>query len=415
MDRTLRICLVTEYFHPDDTGGTPTVLSTLARYLADHHPDLAIDVVTSRNSYRVRKARLAPFEDWKGVRITRVACPRSNRPSAMLRMLAGQLFALQAFRTVLFRRRYDLVFVGTNPPVAPSMARALRRMTGTPYAYLIHDLFPDLAMALGILPAGHPVARLAKAAQRRWLHAADRVLVLGRCMRDYLVAAYGVPADRISVIPNWSDPEKIRPLPKTTRFRAAHDLTGFVVLYAGNFGQYQHFDDILLAAKLLRTREPDVTFVLVGGGARRDYLAEYIEKEKLDNVRMFPFVPVEEFPDLLASADVSLTTLEPGAEGLGVPSKFYNILASGRPTVAIMGAGCEVARVLEEERCGRRVPQGNPQELADTLAELRHAPLDLESMGERARQALLSHYTIQHVAEQFRQTFESIAGVDRAK
>jgi glycosyltransferase involved in cell wall biosynthesis len=95
---------------------------------------------------------------------------------------------------------------------------------------------------------------------------------------------------------------------------------------------------------------------------------------------------------------------------LGVPSKFYNILASGRPTVAILGAHSEVARVLEEADCGRRVEQDKPEQLAETLLELLAAPQVLEQMGKNARRVFEEKYTLHCVAEKFDKLFQSAAG-----
>jgi glycosyltransferase involved in cell wall biosynthesis len=229
-------------------------------------------------------------------------------------------------------------------------------------------------------------------------------------MRGHLARVYVLPEGRVEVIPNWSDPDEIAPLDRETRFRAAHALTGTIVLYAGNFGKYQNFDNILDAAKRLRTSCPDVQFVFVGDGARREYLADRMEREALENCRILPFVPAADFPDLLASADVSLVTLEPGAEGLGVPSKFYNILASGRPTVAIVGEDSEVARVLEEADCGVRVDQGAPEQLAAVLERLHAHPEERARLGRNAREALLGRFTLRHVAEQYHRLFAEVAG-----
>src|SRR5205085_7025292 len=127
---------------------------------------------------------------------------------------------------------------------------------------------------------------------------------------------------RIQVIPIGYDPDQVRPTDRMSQFRQQNGLTGFMVLYAGNFGRHQDFDTLLDAAALLRRAGKEITLVFVGDGAKREQVARRIAAEGMSNVRMFPFVPREELSDLLASADVSLVTLEPGAEGLGVPSKF---------------------------------------------------------------------------------------------
>ena len=368
-----------------------------------------IEVVTSNNTYRGTAKRLLSYENWDGIRIFRLNTPKSNVASTAQRLLYGALFSVAAFFKLLLRRRYDLLVLVTNPPALPIAAQALKRVTGTPYVYIIYDLYPDVPVALNVLPAESRVARAAHRLQHGWLKAAAKVVVLGRCMSDYLAQHYQLLPDQIAVIPNWSDPKQVAFQDKNTLFRANHGLKGPVVLYAGNFGQYQDFDALLNAAKILQTSYPDMSFVFVGEGAKRSHICERIENEGIENVRVFPFVPKEEFSDLLASADISLVTLESGVEGLGVPSKFYNILASGRPTVAAVGAQSEVARVLEEWQCGVRVDQGDPQQLAHTITGLLAEPDKLASMGENARKAFLECFTIQHCGSQFMSVFTEIS------
>ncbi|MDQ3813792.1 MAG: glycosyltransferase family 4 protein [Armatimonadota bacterium] len=401
----MRICIVTEYL--DSTGGTPTILSNLVRYLHEHYSDLSIDVITSNNLYR-GEAKLPRYEKWGGIDIYRLRTPKSNRSSTMLRVAAGLVFSTAAFFKLLMRREYDLLFIVTNPPSLPLAAQTIKRLRGTPYVYLVHDLYPDVAVVLGVLSPESSVANVFKHFQRKWLHASDKVIVLGRCMQEHLVQNYAVLKERIEVIPNWCDPNQIVPLPQS-RFRTEHNLQGTIVLYAGNFGHYQDFDAILDAAKRLRKTPQDITFVLVGAGAQDEHIAQRIATENIDNVKVFPLVSQKEYPDVLAAADIALVTLARGAEGVGVPSKFYNILASGRPTVAIVAPHSEVALVLQESECGVQVAPGDAEGLAQVVSELAAAPDKMARMGENARKALVEKYTIQQIGEHFYQTLKAVA------
>ena len=414
----MRICLISEYFYPDSGGGTGTVLSNLTRHLKDNYEDVEIDVITSRHLYRSApgaETSLTSQDNWKGIGIERLGTPRPHASNIKKRLLANLRFSWAALRAVITRRRYDLVLVSTAPPTAPIAAKALLGMTRTPYAYIVYDLFPDVAVALGVLDGDSRPAKVLYQAQRGWLHKAAKTIVLGRCMADHLVKTYDLPREKIEVIAVGADAEQIEPLPQQTRFREIHKLEDFVVLWAGNFGHHQNFDAILDAAVAMKESGRKVTFAFVGDGAKREYIASRILQEKITNARMFPFVPVAQFSDMLASADVSLVALEPGAEGLGVPSKFYNILASGRPTVALVAPGSEVAHVLEENNCGVRIDQDGAQ-LARVIGELADDPERVHQMGENARRACEQKYSMTQVANQFYHVLKGVAhGSPRAR
>ena len=397
----MRICIVNEFFYPDSGGGTGTVLSDLVRSLREMDPALDIDVVTSTNLYRQPQADLAAYEEWDGVRIHRLATPHPNGLSLPLRLGANLLFCTLALAKLVSLPPYDLVLLGTAPPMVAMGATFLKQLRGTPFVYIVYDLEPDRSVAMKMLPAKHPVVKLFRQSQGRWLRAAAKVVVLGEYMGEYLSRTYDVPMQNIQAIPIGSNPAEIVPGPKASRFRAEHGLSGFVVLYSGNFGRYHNFDAVLDAAARLKDNYSNISFVLVGDGAQKGHIKQRMEDEDLSNVRLFDFVAKDAYADLLASADVSLVTLEPGMEGLCVPSKFYSILASGRPVVATVSPVSEVARVIDEAHAGVHLEQTAAEDLASALIALMEHPARTEQMGRNARCVLEEKYSMSQVARQY--------------
>ncbi|AIE86662.1 glycosyl transferase, group 1 family protein [Fimbriimonas ginsengisoli Gsoil 348] len=303
----------------------------------------------------------------------------------------------------------DVVLVSSAPVTLPMAALAYLRRRKIPYVYVVYDMDPDRAVALGIAdPHGLPVRALSWQ-QRKWLHGAHTVVAIGRCMRDHLMERYEVPPDRIEVIEVGADAYTVRPLPRNTKFRRENEIDGFIVLYSGNFGKYHDFDTVLDAAKAVWSKKPSVTFVLVGRGAKKEHLQTRIATERIHNVKMFDFVPEEDYADLIASADVCLVTLEAGMEGLCVPSKFYSILAGGRPTLALMRAKSEVAYAVDGEDIGIVVELGDSGQLAKTVLQLTTKSEELRVQGDRARYLFEARYTSDIIAQKFEATLSKAA------
>ena len=256
-------------------------------------------------------------------------------------------------------------------------------------------------MTKKVLPPKHPFVQAFGAAQKRWLNSAAKVIVLGEYMGEHLTRTYGVPPQNIEAISVGSNPNEIVPGPKASRFRATHGLSGFLVLYSGNFGRYHNFNTVLDAARLLRDTHPQISFALVGDGAQKTHIVERVTEEELTNVRLFDFVPKEDYADLLASADLSFVTLEPGMEGLCVPSKFYSILASGRPVLATVSPLSEVARVIDEAQAGVHMEQSATEALAAAVVALSENPGEAERMGRNARRVLEDQYSVTEVARRY--------------
>ena len=405
----MKIAVVCEYFYPDNSGATPSDMTELTCHLKQFHPEIEIDVITSRHLYRPSgvSTRLLPEEVWNGLTIHRLRTPKSNRPSMVFRLLAGGVFSSAALFWMLRKPAYDLIFIVTNPPANALAAWIYSKLRRVPYVYFINDLYPDIAVALGRLNPCSWVTRFFYRIQQRWLNAAARTVVVGRCMQQHIHAHYELPLPRIAVIRNWADPLQICPAPKENVFRQSKNLSGFIVLYGGNFSRYVNFDQILGAAKSLR-EDQKITFVLIGDGARKAEILGRVEREDLKNVRVLPPVARSAMNEVLAASDVCLISLASQMKGLGSPSKLYSILAAGRPVVAMVPPGSEVAMVLEEEQCGVNVVGDDAESLARAIRRLKQDTKLTECMGQNARSALMRRFTLRHAAEQFYILFNEV-------
>src|SRR5262249_22949502 len=138
--------------------------------------------------------------------------------------------------------------------------------------------------------------------------------------------------------------------PATNNFRARWEGK-FIVMYSGNLGLSQQLETVLEAAHLLRDHGR-VLFLLVGEGARKDWLRERARELKLGNVEFQPYQPKDRLPESLSAADLHLIPLLSAATGAIVPSKIYGILAAGRPFVAMMDEWADVARMARDHSIG---------------------------------------------------------------
>jgi glycosyltransferase involved in cell wall biosynthesis len=182
-------------------------------------------------------------------------------------------------------------------------------------------------------------------------------------MRDYLVRTYEATADKIAVIPNWATTKVRKP-----GVASSDHFNRFNVVYSGNLGQLHDFDTILDAAELLHGNS-SVRFLIVGDGARAEWLRQEVRRRNLPNVVMKPFLPDPEFAELLGEASLGVISLEPGMEPLGVPSKMYNFLAAGVPLLAISGPDSEVARIIGERKIGYLVAHGDARSFASSVLD----------------------------------------------
>ncbi|PYQ27795.1 MAG: glycosyltransferase WbuB [Acidobacteria bacterium] len=353
-----RVVFVNRYFHPDHSA-TSQMASDLAFHLASRGWE--VEAITSRQRYDDPRANL-PSGVENGVRVERIWSTRFGRAILPLRAVDYATFYLSAFFAI--RKRRDAIIIAmTDPPLLSVVATLASRNV----VNWTQDLFPEVAQALGIR-APRFLQRI-----RDWSLRRARVnVVLGELM------ARRVP--KAVVIHNWADAslESGRP----ARLPGAGGTPALLVGYSGNLGRAHDVDTILAAVRML----PDVRFVFTGGGAKLDA----VRGAGATNIEVRPYAPREQLSESLSSVDVHLVSLLPRLEGLIVPSKFYGVLAVARPVIFIGARDGELARIIEEHRCGIVVETAD--ELARAIRTLEANRDEAEAMGARGRALYLARF-----------------------
>ena len=328
-------------------------------------------------------------EDTEWGRVTRVHPFPTDKRNIPARALAfGGFTALTGLAALVSRGRPDAV-LAMSPPLTLGLAGwAAARAHRVPFVFNIQDVFPDVAVELGAITDPKVIA-VASWLERETYLRADAVTVLSDDLRSNLVAkiegrrgAAGDPS-KIRVIPNFIDTDWIKPGERENAYRREFGLEGkTVVMYAGNVGLSQSLDLVLAAATQL-AHDPDVVFVINGGGSARPALE--LAAAGLPNVRFVDMQPKARLPEVAAAADIHVVPLRTGLARSSVPSKLYTILAAGRPVVASVDRGTEVARTVTEAGAGIAVPPDDPEAFTKAIATLVQAPVEARAMGEAGR------------------------------
>lgn len=414
--RSTSVTVLTEYFYPEEAS-TAQLLTDLATGL-EERSEFDLDVITSYPNYHDgdRSTTVPQRETHEGVDIHRVRATRFDKDSLLRRVVNWLTFTLLSFvRLLLGRRDTDAVLVLSNPPILPFVAWLNNRLFGTPYVYLVYDVYPDMAVELGYLPADSVVERLWNWAMRLVYRDADRVVVLGESMRTHLSEKLAddpsFDSDKFVVIPNWEDGEFIRPMDKEeNEFAATHGTRDtFTLVYSGNIGRFHELETAIDAIGELESRgRSDIQLLIIGEGARKAELQRYVRDQSIENVQFLPFQPMDRLPETLTCGDASLVGIKPEMEGMCVSSKLYSSLATGLPVLATVGPGDEVARVVRERECGAYVEPGDATAAADVLADWADNPEQTARLGANARECFEEAYTLDHALSRYETVFETV-------
>ena len=328
-------------------------------------------------------------EDWRtletrnSVRINRLRHTQFAKGRLWTRAVNYLTFSVAVRHALRRWSAPDAVVFETDPFLLAFEAHRLSQRTGCRLIGYLQDIHPDVGIALGKIRNSYAVRRLRESLFRVYRDC-DRIVVLSQDMRK-LLCSEGVAPERVTVIPNWADTERIVPVTGVNAFRRKHGLEGrFLVMYSGNLGMTQRLSDFVSAAALL-AEDPRIHFAFVGRGALEAELRADVAARQLRNVSFFDYQPRETLGESLSAADLHLVPLTASLAGCLMPSKLYGILAAGRPCLTNAPAGTELHRLVCEEEVGFAVPSGSVVELADAIREAAADPQRLQQMNERSR------------------------------
>ena len=142
----------------------------------------------------------------------------------------------------------------------------------------------------------------------------------------------------------------------------------YVFLYSGTLG-LKHRPEVLYGLAEQHVGDAEVVVISQGMGETR--LREMLVERPLPNLRLLPFQPIEDYPDILGAADTLIALLEPAAGTFSVPSKVLSYLCAGRPILAAIPPANLAARTIEKSGAGMVVPPDDPEAFLVAAKQLR--------------------------------------------
>ncbi|MBD2385338.1 glycosyltransferase family 4 protein [Cylindrospermum sp. FACHB-282] len=411
--QSIKLSVITQFF-PPDYAATGQLIEELVKQLGQQGID--IEVFTSQPGYAFNSPNAPAVEQAGRIRIQRSRTAQLWPGRIRGKAVNGVLYTLRA-ALHLFKncRRRNILLLTTAPPFLPVIGYLMYVLFRLPYICILYDLYPDIAIALGVISKDHWITRVWQAINRQvWLKAKG-IVVLSPGMKQQVTAICPQIADKISVIHSWSDPEVIVPIAKQENWFAwKYDLVKkFTVLYSGNMGRCHDIETILEAAKQLQD-EP-VQFVFIGSGAKRDDAILQVKQFGLKNFLFLPYQDKQVLPYSLTACDLSLVSVDASTENLVVPSKIYSALASGRPVAVICSQYSYLKQLITEAQCGSTFDNGDSYSLAQFIRLLIYDQQLGQRMGRAGRQYLRSHFTPRIISQQYLEVLQQAILADEVR
>lgn len=296
---------------------------------------------------------------------------------------------------VLGARRFDVIHAHHVEGLLVALpARLLHRVP------LVYDAHTMLSAELPSYAAG--LTRSVFGALGGWLDGAlprraDHIVAVTPDIRDRLLRAHEVRPERVSVVTNGVE---------TARFRVQKppSADGLIrLIYTGTLAQYQSIDLLLEAFARARQVRQDLRLCLSVGSSFEPYEAAARRLGVREAIEMWPD-GFSELPSQLAAAAIAVL---PRVSCPGIPQKLLNYMAAGKAIVASVGS----AKVLEHERTGLVVANGDVGGFADAIIRLAGNPELGGQLGRAARETVEQEFSWEKAAQRMEPIYAQLAGV----
>lgn len=260
-------------------------------------------------------------------------------------------------------RKYEVFFVSIPP-----MAYLLKVILPHRFSMLIWDVYPDIFKITGMREQ-HIIYRSWAALNKIVFRRAYRLFTIGERMAG-LLSKY-VDKEKILITPLWSIFQGNEKAPKDKNpFVREHNLAGkFVVQYSGNMGLTHNVELLVIIAEKLKEYH-DVVFLLIGRGPRVPYLRKIVAEKSIPNCKFLDFQTDDTFPHSLSAADLGVVILDDITAQGSVPSKSYNIMSFGIPSLYIASEDSELNDYVKKYNHGACFSQNDLNSAAEFILKI---------------------------------------------
>ncbi|MDE6340296.1 MAG: glycosyltransferase family 4 protein [Muribaculaceae bacterium] len=398
----MKVLIVTPHFYPESfkcndmafelqrRGYDVSVMTAIPDYPAGKFFD----------GYGVFKKRR---ETVNGVKIHRsLIFPRHNGRGRYLALnyLSYTFFATLKSLWFSITKKYDLVLIHETSPVTVGIpATIISKVQKIPQIMWVLDLWPESLTAAGGIN-NKSILNVFKSITN-WLYRNSKTILIGSRGFRTSINNIGDYDKKIIDFPYWVDDVE----PSSENVPEFPD--GFNVLFTGNMGEAQDFNNVLAAAEIL-DRKSDINFIFVGDGRKKVWIENYIRDKKIQNVYCLGRYPLSTMQEFYNRADVLFLSLNSSPVfSLTVPGKLQSYMASGKPVVAMING--EGRDLLKEADCGWSVPAAHPAELADLLLRIsKEDKAILDRKGQNGKEYSEQHYKFNKCIDKLEEIFKSI-------
>lgn len=305
----------------------------------------------------------------EGIKVKRLwLIPRGSgsKPRMILNYLSYFISSLiYTLYISLFKKKYDVIFVHHTSPIFITISPIIYKWLRKPKMILWDlDMWPDTLVALDIIKSKKMIQSLESLV--KWIYKKyDKILIGSNSFAEK--AKIRVASSKVEYFPNWAEDIFIEGKLLVPDNKPVFPA-GFTIMYTGNIGEAQDFENVSNAMILLKDK--DITWLIVGGGRWQNKLKEKISKEGITNeVIFYGNNPIKTMPYFFSKADVVFLSLQnKDVFTKTVPAKLQAYMGAGKPIVGMISG--EGNQIIKQANCGIAVESGDYEGFANAILKI---------------------------------------------
>lgn len=395
-----KILIFTPHFYPETQ-----IINDLVFEL---NKEYKFTVITSFPNYPDRKL-FKKYKPWKhsisrqlkNVTIIRlpVIYRKRNNKFFLFCNYISYIFSSILITPFLFFFNFHKIFVFLTSPfsitISPLILNLLKK---TPMSIWVLDLWPETLEAF-TFPFKKTVIKL--------IHRYTQIFY-SRCINIF-ISSEGFSKssslikfnDKISFIPQWR---------RNIIFSANNDFklsidkndNDFIILFAGNMGRAQNFQNIFFAINKLKDKN-HIKWIFLGDGSEKKWLEERVNKEKIKNVYFYGYVPINETDRYYKLADANLISLiDSEAINYVLPAKLQHYLGYGKPILSF--ASGEISKFVDKNGIGLSASSEDYSQLCNNIIKLtNYTKKDLKMISNNCQKLLKTTFNKEMTIQEIKQ------------
>jgi hypothetical protein len=273
-------------------------------------------------------------------------------------------------------RKHEVFFVSVPP-----MGYLLNLILPHRFSMVIWDVYPDVFKITG-MKESHPLYRFWAYLNKKSFGKAYKLFTISDKMGE-LIKVY--THREVIVQPIWSIfQDNIKANKADNIFIREQGIQNkFIVQYSGNIGVTHNVEALVEIAGILKDNN-NILFQIIGRGSRKPILEKLVKDRNLPNCKFLPFQTDEMFPFSLSAADVGVVILDETTSKGSVPSKSYNLMSYGIPSLYIASKDSQLNEYAESYKLGKCFIKDELEQAAKFLVNLAKDPITYKKLSHNA-------------------------------